>query len=321
MRPLNMLNGWHKVSTEYSYLILSNECFEDILRSQRFTENSWPRIEMIYALGILQSQTAQTSMFSGKNYPTTTKLNEKLQFFRERLKLSNPELCRTLMKFERLFEYRPRKVDRGLRFFEDLDVNEIKIRQTFLRTPSLLHFPTSNLLAKIHLVRKLLALEKEDASYLLSRHSGWLTSSLRACEMRIQFLRGMGMTRGEARFCVCRHPQLLSYSIDSMSRHVEFFHASGFTRAETINIIRRRVQIISIDIHRNLRPTLLYLLNNIGISHESIASTPAILSLSLSKRIIPRHMKILETAASTKKFKISHLTVNDRHFFEAFSRN
>merc|ERR1711904_706448 len=77
MRPLNMLNEWHKVSTEYSYLILSNECFEDILRSQRFTENSWPRIEMIYALGILQSQTAQTSMSSGKNYPTTTKLNEK----------------------------------------------------------------------------------------------------------------------------------------------------------------------------------------------------------------------------------------------------
>lgn len=247
------------------------------------------RTDMSDALGISAEQ------FWRLRGPKSQRAVEgRMKFFRNELNLSNPEIGRMALKFNRLLEYHPRRTEKNIRLFENLGMELDKIRQVACRTPSLLYYSESSIRSKIQLMQNLLGMEPDEVLGVLSKNAKLLTLS--NCHLKEQIVwlnQGLGMTQQEARSVVSRHPPLLSYRIDSMMNHVEVLN-EVFSLAGTIDIIRRLPQIMSFNINRNLRPTLRYLLTEVGISRESIVSTPAILSLSLDGRITPRHEAIRE---------------------------
>jgi len=241
-------------------------------------------------------------------------MQTKLIYFHERISVSSSDVCALVQKFDRILEYDVVRIDHGLCFFESLDLNLVSLRKLFLRFPSLLFHTEANHEKKINSVKKMLDISNKQMTNILSNYSNWLSSSHRLIEKRVQFLSDLGMRRTEIRNCVIRHPHLLSYNIQAIIKRLRILMVSGFTYIETIQIVQRLVQIFSVNIVNNLEPTLSYLLNEVGLSHHTIVSTPTVISLSLNKRILPRHKSFLEMASPNTKFKIKYLLQKNDEF-------
>jgi hypothetical protein len=177
-----------------------------------------------------------------------------------------------------------------------------------------MYFNGFNLLRKVHLIRKKLAMSTEELTILISRNPNWLTCSIHQTEELIRFLFNFGMTIKEVRLCVLRHPQLLTYNIKALLKRLKVFVSSGFTNDEIVEIVKRTVQVLSLEVGYNLGPTLDYLINEIKLTHDKIASTPSVISLSLSERIIPRHRMFFNVAPSDANFKLKYLLIKNQEF-------
>jgi hypothetical protein len=234
-------------------------------------------------------------------------------YLQEGLSLTKVEIQRIVVKFTRLLDYQPSRIEQGLKYFEDLNINLICNRGIILRSPSLSCLMWSKLQEKMQLMCSLLGMSTEEIVQVLSRETNWLTSSPECLERRIYFLFDLGMVRAEVRSMICCHPQLLTYSLDTMQAKLRFLSSSGFSTDQIIKIFRRFAQVVSLNVHKNLNPTLKYLLEEVGISIRDITSTPSILSLSLTDRIIPRHKKLRKISDQTP-IKAYHFIVKEHDF-------
>merc|ERR1719240_2252592 len=124
---------------------------------------------------------------------------------------------------------------------------------------------------------------------MLSRYLHWLSCSINLIEERLQFLIYVVSNRHQALRCLSRLPHLLSYDVDTMITQVRTLKIYGFDPLESSKIIERSVSIFSMNVEDNLGPSIHYFLNEVGFSFHSITSSPAILTLSLRSRSIPRH--------------------------------
>jgi hypothetical protein len=107
-------------------------------------------------------------MFDYEKYAISlTKKEEKKRKLRERMSMSNSEICVAIIKFNRLLEYNPGKIENGILFFEKLDINLDSIRRLFLRSPSLLPHLESNLERKINFIEKTIDITPEETKILL----------------------------------------------------------------------------------------------------------------------------------------------------------
>merc|ERR1712190_73623 len=89
---------------------------------------------------------------------------------------------------------------------------------------------------------------------------------------------------------------------------------AGFTSREILQIIIKLTQLLSMDVKQSLAPTLNYLLNKIGLTKKNIISNPAVLSLSLYKRIIPRYQTFLKRVSVYISFRVRYLIINEVEF-------
>jgi len=237
-----------------------------------------------------------------------------MQYFCERLSLSDLEFQRVIKNFSFLLNYRPSRIETGIIFFGSFGFNHAKIQKILFQSPSIMYFTGFNLLRKVYLVRKKLAMSIEELITLMLRNSNWLSCSIYQTERLIRFLFNFGMTIKEVHICVLRHPQLLTYNIKSLLKRLKVFIFFGFTNDEIVEIVKRTVQVLSLEVGHNLNPTLNYLINEIKIAHDKIASTPSVISLSLSERIIPRYQMFFNVAPFDIDFKLKYMLLKNEEF-------
>merc|ERR1719379_2545039 len=103
----------------------------------------------------------------------------------------------------------------------------------------------------------------------------------------------------------------MSYSVEAMLNRIRTINNFGFTDNEAFLMMNRAVQLFSVSNDFNLGPTIYYFLYEVGFSFQSLSSSPSILSLSLSERIIPRHKAIIKKCIDPISMKIKDFLIKD----------
>jgi hypothetical protein len=292
-----------------------------MLESFNLSYNTKSTVELAYKLDSITIQFLKEESLDMEFIPLSIiNTDMKIDFFRERVGMSDLEIQNLVTKSNQILEYRSVRIKNGIHFFEYYGLTETQIRKSVFRTPSILTLGESNLRKKIYTIQKMLNLENLEIIHILSKYANWLSSSIYWVEHRLTFLLDLGITLKEIKICTLNHPQFLSYKIESMLKKIKVIIVSGFTNDETIKIIRRSLQVLSLDINQNLGPTLDYLLNETRIAHAYIASTPAVISLSLYKRIVPRHKRFLVAAPRGAQFKLRYLVVTKETFIKILKK-
>jgi mTERF domain-containing protein len=152
---------------------------------------------------------------------------------------------------------------------------------------------------------------------VIVRHPLLLTNSVKeTMTPRVEFLRSLGVSREGVAKMVTRHPQILHYKIESMLPRLRYLQSIGMSEEDIILCVSRLSQIFSLSVDNSLRPKFDYLTSQLGGDVATVTSYPAYFSLSLEKRIKPRHLILLESNKCKLPFPMKWFSMKDEDFAE-----
>lgn len=150
---------------------------------------------------------------------------------------------------------------------------------------------------------------------VITRHPLLLTNSVtETMTPRVEFLRELGVSREGVAKMVTRHPQILHYKIESMLPRLRYLQSIGMKEEDIILCVSRLSQIFSLSVDNSLRPKFEYLKSHLGGTVTTVTKYPAYFSLSLEKRIKPRHLILLERGRCKLPFPMKWFSMKDEEF-------
>ena len=120
---------------------------------------------------------------------------------------------------------------------------------------------------------------------------------------------------------IVRHPHLLHYSFEGLEEHINFLASIGMTEQEMVHTVTRLSQIFSLSVADSLKPKFIYLTEELGGNVQTCVKFPAYFSLSLDKRIRPRHTYLQQLDISPDPFPMRYLSEKDEDFAARTSRS
>lgn len=302
--------------------LIDDDIFAELAEELDLEEQWRPQISLLYKLGMRKvhlSKVLDSRLYVLKlGVPT---LRRKLQFLRTAVGLTDDDICRLLVKFPRILEYKTEKTIRShLDFFCKHGVEQEELPKVVLRAPMLLELSISKTLQpRIQFLTEVAAVPLTSIGKLITRHPQVMTCTEEGMLQRVQFLQQLGMDRQAIGKAVLAHPQILHYSIAAMEGRAEYLRSIGMSNEQLAAATARLPQLFSLDIRNNLVPKYDYLVQQLGGDVSTLSSYPAYLSLSLSNRIIPRHKFLEVVAAGSAKnvprpFPMSYLKCSDKKF-------
>ncbi|MQM16299.1 hypothetical protein Taro_049255 [Colocasia esculenta] len=137
------------------------------------------------------------------------------------------------------------------------------------------------------------AASPEQACGLIARCPALLTASV---DFRLRptllLLRELGVTDLSSPTALNAH--LLNTPAEKLAFKVKFLQGLGFSYQEAAQVCARLPAIFGYSVENNLRPKVEYLVNQMGRSIEEIKAFPQYFAFSLEKRIVPRHLHLME---------------------------
>jgi len=108
----------------------------------------------------------------------------------------------------------------------------------------------------------------------------------------LAFLSNLGIPQDKLGPCIVRHLRILDMSVETMSLVVEFLVAGArIPRAKVSKIVEVMPSLLSHSVDSNLRPKLLFLVEDVGIAPERVAALllkfPQVLGLSVEGNLRP----------------------------------
>jgi len=114
----------------------------------------------------------------------------------------------------------------------------------------------------------------------------------------LTFLTQLGIPQHRLGTCLARHPRVLDMSLRTMASVVDFLVVEGrIPRAKVGKIVETMPSLLSHSVDRNLRPKILFLVEDVGIAPEGLAAVllkfPQVLGLSVQSNLRPtvRYLK------------------------------
>lgn len=265
-------------------------------------EDAWrPQISLLWQLGMRKLQLEK--LLDSRLYvlklgvPT---LRRKLQFLRADAGLTDADICKLLVKFPRILEYKTEKTIRShLDFFVKHGVETTELPKVVMRAPQLLELSIPDTLTpRIRFLTETAGVPPTSIGKLITRHPQVLTCTEEGMSLRVAFLQSLGMDRSALGKAVLTHPQVLHYSVAAMEQRGAYMLSIGMSKEQLTAAVGRLPQLFSLDITNNLIPKFDYLVKQLGGDIGTLSSYPGYFTLSLSNRIIPRH-KFLEAMAAS----------------------
>jgi len=231
--------------------------------------------------------------------------------------LSLEEVRKVLVTHPRLLEYRiERTMQNRIDFLKELGVPGEDIAKVIGRAPGLFaHSVDKTLRPRVDYLVNEVGLDPSTLGTVVARHPQMLTNSVEEMMApKIKFLQGLGVSREGIIKMVTRHPQILQYKIESMLPRLQYLQSIGMDEEDITLCVSRLSQIFSLSVERSLQPKFEYLTKHLGGNARSVTSYPAYFSLSLDRRIKPRHMLLKKMKKAPMPFPMKYFSMTDKAF-------
>ncbi|KAK3289620.1 hypothetical protein CYMTET_2960 [Cymbomonas tetramitiformis] len=247
--------------------------------------------------------------------------------FLAELGLSKAEIAKVIVSHPRVLEYRTKRtMQPRVSYLLSIGVQQEDLPKVVLRAPMLLSQSIERtLMPRVRFLNEKVGLPEESLGRLIARHPTILTLGMKeVMEPRLRFFRSIGVSKEGIGKMVAKHPQILQYSIESMRPRLEYLQSIGMGEEEIILCVGRLVQLFSLSVENTLKPKYDYLQRELGGSVDTVTSYPAYFSLSLNRRIKPRHRILVnlnhQEYSSHKPFPMKYFALSDADFAKKVAR-
>lgn len=127
----------------------------------------------------------------------------------------------------------------------------------------------------------------------------------------LTFLRSIGLEKLNTPTNLNAH--LLNTRVSKFETKVKFLMSVGLTYEESIKVCARLPAIFGYSIENNMRPKVEYLVEGMQRSIEELKEFPQYFAFSLRKRIVPRHMHLIQRKVNISLKKM--LLCGDEKFY------
>ena len=175
---------------------------------------------------------------------------------------------------------------------------------------------------RVDFFEKQLRIPEAEIPKLIERNPAVLTLSIEnQIKPRLEYFKMLGIPDDGLVKMIVRHPHLLHYSFEGLEEHINFLASIGMTEQEMVHTVTRLSQIFSLSVANSLKPKFIYLTEELGGNVQTCVKFPAYFSLSLDKRIRPRHTYLQQLDISPDPFPMRYLSEKDEDFAARTSRS
>eukprot|EP00884_Botryococcus_braunii_P014897 jgi/Botrbrau1/23408/Bobra.0051s0052.1 len=309
--------------------LLDAAVFHDLVSSCNLKPSWRPKVTVFCRLGFTKrdlrvlSSVPRRRVFTAL---TAANLQRKLRLLREEAGMSDADLKRLLLLYPRIVEYKLESIlQPHLTFLRSFGLTAHQIGKVGLRHPSLLAGlslennlePRADLLARLAGVR-----DRTQLAKMVVRCPALLCMSEERLLEHVDFLRSLGLHPPVLSSFIMRHPQVFGMSLESLAERVDFLASEvGLAPDQLAAVLRGCPPVFWLKVESNLLPKWQYLQQHLGGTSSTLVHNPVYLSLSLSKRIIPRHRYMEKVLGPDlpDPFPISALFLTDAEFVEKWT--
>lgn len=121
---------------------------------------------------------------------------------------------------------------------------------------------------------------------IYERHMPSLQINLAAAKERLAFLLSVGVKHGDIKRILVRQPQILEYTVENnMMSHVMFLLGIGIPESRIGQIITAAPSLFSYSVEHSLKPTIRYLVEEVGIKGSDVSKVVQLSPQILVQRI------------------------------------
>ncbi|XP_042492815.1 transcription termination factor MTERF9, chloroplastic [Macadamia integrifolia] len=116
---------------------------------------------------------------------------------------------------------------------------------------------------------------------IYERHMPSLQINVASAQERLEYLLSVGVKHRDIRKMLLRQPQILEYTVDNLKSHVSFLLGLGVPDSRIGQIIAAAPSLFSYSVEHSLKPTVRYLVEEVGIKRADLTKV-----LQLSPQIL-----------------------------------
>lgn len=121
---------------------------------------------------------------------------------------------------------------------------------------------------------------------IYERHMPSLQINLASAQERLAFLQSVGVKHGDIKRILVRQPQILEYTVENnMMSHVMFLLGIGIPESRIGRIITVAPSLFSYSVEHSLKPTIRYLVEEVGIKATDVSKVVQLSPQILVQRI------------------------------------
>ncbi|XP_043689024.1 transcription termination factor MTERF9, chloroplastic [Telopea speciosissima] len=120
---------------------------------------------------------------------------------------------------------------------------------------------------------------------IYERHMPSLQINVASAQERLEFLLSVGVKHRDIRKMLLRQPQILEYTVENLKSHVSFLLGLGVPDSRIGQIIAAAPSLFSYSIEHSLKPTVRYLVEEVGIKRADLTKVVQLSPQILVQRI------------------------------------
>eukprot|EP00899_Mesostigma_viride_P007413 jgi/Mesvir1/16673/Mv15075-RA.1 len=283
-------------------------------------ERRWrPMVSYLASLGLSEAEFERLAERRYEAFAVSVgRARSRLDFLEKEVGVKPGELKKMVVRHPQILEYRiERTMAPRLRYLESVGVTDLgKVVAT---CPMLLELSIADSLQpRVQYLVDTLGVPADSIGKVIERSPFVLTHSIPdGMQPRLEYFQSIGLSPASIARMVTKHPQVLHYSIDEGLRpRIEFLQSIGMEPDDIAAAVCRLTQLFSLSVEGQLMPKYEYLRDHLGGNPRTVAKFPAYFSLSLLKRIVPRHRFLEKQQRMLLPFPMKYLCVNDATFAE-----
>ena len=313
-----------KMMEHQDYQTIPDDLFDKLSRNLHIKKKWRPMISYLVSLGLSTCELEKVLVNCEEVFRRpVAKVVARVEYLQNELGFEGAELRKLIKKEPNVLLQRNSHSIPRCRYLMELGIPAEKLPTLLRKQPQILHLSVQNgLMPRVAYFKNELLVSDAEVVKLIERNPAVLTFSIeKQIKPRVDFLKDLGISHKSVVKMIVRHPRILQYSFDGLGEHINFLMSIGMDEEDIVHTVTRLSQLFSLSVRDSLRPKYDYLTGELGGDLKTCVKFPAYFSLSLDKRIKPRHTFLKRFKCAPEPFPMKYLSENDTAFAARANRS
>lgn len=313
-----------KILEHQNYETIPDDQFQVLSKKLHIKESWRPVVSYLISLGLHTKELEKVLVECEELFKRPiAKIVTRVEYLQSELGFDSAELRKLIDKEPTVLLQQNRHSVPRCRYLTQLGIPAESLPKVIRKQPQILQLSVSKGLGpRVDFFEKELRIPEAEIPKLIERNPAVLTLSIEnQIKPRLEYFKMLGIPDDRLVKMIVRHPHLLHYSFEGLEEHINFLASIGMTEQEMVHTVTRLSQIFSLSVADSLKPKFIYLTEELGGNVQTCVKFPAYFSLSLDKRIRPRHTYLQQLDISPDPFPMRYLSEKDEDFAARTSRS